>query len=614
MPKTSKNRFISAISLPLISRLLKSKKGNVALVFALLLVPMVGLIAAGIDLSRVNSMQSELQGITDAAVLAAAKSSTDSTTATKEIADTYLKAHIAKTGLVNVTTNMSNTTTETNGKQLNYSATGYMSSSLMKLFGNDNMSVTAQSSAVANSSGSEVVFVLDTTASMSENSKITNLKSAVNATLQTLVDANGNNTNNVKIGVVPFNVQFKVSPNVNMANIDWGPAWTYQGCDYSFSNQSYWPHCEISWRNMDIVCYNATNRDACKATSKFFDKPVYQSNGRYYYEQWVKAYEIVGSNYKIYTHKMTWWWANSSCSSYYTDETGQHCNGWTGGGSGLTEDSQTNYTSAVSGNGNGNGEGNEGNGNGNGGSGLDQYTSKPSGFNNMNFLPKVETSTWDGFGGQNARNWNYTWYNSNLRNASLPASTDKKESWTGCMIDRAQNYDTNAQPATTGTPNSYYPARRCYYEPLQPILPLTTDVAAVRNKVNALQPAGYTNITIGIQWGMEVLSPNEPMVGGAPFGSSDAKKYMVIITDGYNNQNRFSSTASAVDARTKLACEAAKAKGITLFVVRLEDGDSQLLRECASQPPYYYDLASSSQLTGALQDMFTSISKLRIVN
>ncbi len=89
---------------------------------------------------------------------------------------------------------------------------------------------------------------------------------------------------------------------------------------------------------------------------------------------------------------------------------------------------------------------------------------------------------------------------------------------------------------------------------------------------------------------------------------------MVIITDGYNNQNRFSSTVSAVDARTKLACEAAKAKGITLFVVRLEDGDSQLLRECASQPPYYYDLASSSQLTSALQDMFTSISKLRIVN
>ena len=76
---------------------------------------------------------------------------------------------------------------------------------------------------------------------------------------------------------------------------------------------------------------------------------------------------------------------------------------------------------------------------------------------------------------------------------------------------------------------------------------------------------------------MEVLSPNEPMIGGAPFGSSDAKKYMVIITDGYNNQNRFSSSVAAVDARTKLACEAAKAKGITLFVVRLEEGDSQLL-------------------------------------
>lgn len=338
MPSTSKNRFISAKSLPLISRLLKSTRGNVALLFALLLVPMVGLIAAGIDLSRVNSMQSELQGITDAAVLAAAKSSTDSTTATKEIADTYLKAHIAKTGLVNVTTNMSNTTTDTNGKQLNYSATGYMSSSLMKLFGNDSMAVTAQSSAVANSSGSEVVFVLDTTASMSENAKITNLKSAVNATLQTLVDANGNNINNVKIGVVPFNVQVKVTPDVNMANVDWGPAWTSQSCDYSFSNQSYWPHCDISWRNMDIVCFNATYRDTCKATSKFFDKPVYQSNGRYYYEQWVKAYEIVGSNYKIYTHKMTWWWANSSCTGYYYDETGQHCNGWSGGGSGLTED------------------------------------------------------------------------------------------------------------------------------------------------------------------------------------------------------------------------------------------------------------------------------------
>ncbi len=106
---------------------------------------------------------------------------------------------------------------------------------------------------------------------------------------------------------------------------------------------------------------------------------------------------------------------------------------------------------------------------------------------------------------------------------------------------------------------------------------------------------------------MEALSPNQPLTGAVPFGDTTAKKFMIVVTDGDNTANRWTSNQAQIDARTALACQNAKAKGITLYTVKVIEGNSDMLRGCASDPANFYDLTSASQLNATMSSIFKSI-------
>src|SRR6185295_17500992 len=113
-------------------------------------------------------------------------------------------------------------------------------------------------------------------------------------------------------------------------------------------------------------------------------------------------------------------------------------------------------------------------------------------------------------------------------------------------------------------------------------------------KIDAMTPAGNTNVTIGLAWGFQVLSPNEPF--NAPAVAPDLDKVIVLMTDGENTKNRWTSTASTIDARTQKACDNIKAANIKLYTVRVIDGDAALLKACATKPSMYYDVQQAIQL------------------
>ncbi len=184
--------------------------------------------------------------------------------------------------------------------------------------------------------------------------------------------------------------------------------------------------------------------------------------------------------------------------------------------------------------------------------------------------------------------------------------------WSGCVIDRTQPYDTTSDAPVSTNAATLYPAAKCAMNSLLPIMDLTTDIASARTYAQKMKPDGNTNITIGIQWGMEVLSPSAPFTGGAQFTDKTVNKYMIVLTDGLNTQNRWTTTSATIDARTALACTAAKNLGITVFTVRLEQGNSSMLQACASQTGYYYNLSNSSQISGALGSIMKSIKKVRL--
>jgi Flp pilus assembly protein TadG len=182
---------------------------------------------------------------------------------------------------------------------------------------------------------------------------------------------------------------------------------------------------------------------------------------------------------------------------------------------------------------------------------------------------------------------------------------------------------------------------------MQSLVRLTTNMNTVKSKITAMNATGNTNIPIGLAWGWHVLSPNLPFSDGAPYESSDAKKFVVLLTDGDNtndvaaNPNKStysalgylwqerlmdvdgvtklneSSTAAqrtaAMDARMMLACDNMKAKGITIYTVRIDVSGSSpaALRSCASSPDKFYDIDSTG-LAEAFQNIAGSIGRLRI--
>jgi nitric oxide reductase activation protein len=62
------------------------------------------------------------------------------------------------------------------------------------------------------------------------------------------------------------------------------------------------------------------------------------------------------------------------------------------------------------------------------------------------------------------------------------------------------------------------------------------------------------------------------------------------------------------------ACTNAKKLGITVFTIRLEQGNSEKLQACASNTGYYYNLSNASELSGTLGKIMKSIKKIRLTN
>ncbi|WP_162148394.1 pilus assembly protein [Asticcacaulis sp. YBE204] len=237
--------------------------------------------------------------------------------------------------------------------------------------------------------------------------------------------------------------------------------------------------------------------------------------------------------------------------------------------------------------------------------------------NNTSCSNTTYTVSYDnGYGARAAYSLTLKNPNGNNKTITMPAIADAKSKWDGCLVDRDQSYDVNETTPSGST--ALYPARPCYpysgvdSPSLSPVSALSTDIAAARTYVKNLDPSGNTNITIGVQWGLETLSSSSPYTGGVAFKDTEVLKYMIIVTDGENTSNRWTSSTSSINARTALACQRAKDLEVTVYVVRVLQGDSTLLKNCASKTDYFYDLKSTSDLNSALTDVFNSIKSTRL--
>lgn len=233
------------------------------------------------------------------------------------------------------------------------------------------------------------------------------------------------------------------------------------------------------------------------------------------------------------------------------------------------------------------------------------------------------------------RNATYLRYDVSVTNSSLATylksygisrSAPTTSNWNGCLSDRDQSYfdyDTSSD-APGAITNTKYVTSFCHYyttgtaqagKQIAQMKPLTTDLESIRTTVNAMIPTGATNVTMGVVMGMSTLRNDTPF-GSASSTDPFVKKFLVVLTDGANTQNRFtgdgSSSNTTVDARMTLACANAKGRAVHVFTIGVQDGQSQLLRNCASDSSSYFPVSDASQLNAVFQQILGQVTGIRV--
>jgi Flp pilus assembly protein TadG len=180
-----------------------------------------------------------------------------------------------------------------------------------------------------------------------------------------------------------------------------------------------------------------------------------------------------------------------------------------------------------------------------------------------------------------------------------------KNNWNGCVIDRNQNNDVADTLPDSNMATQFPATKECTGSGgLAQALPLTdiwgTGYQTLVDKVNSMQPNGNTNVTIGLAWAWHSLTSSLPFPEG------------ILLTDGDNTQNRWSTTPTTIDARTTAACANVKLANIKVYTIRVIDGNATLLQSCATKPEMYYNVAQAAQLNPVFAAIAQSLANLRI--
>jgi Flp pilus assembly protein TadG len=201
-------------------RFLKDRRGGVAPMFALAIVPVFGLVGAAVDYSRASSVRTGMQSAIDATALAMAKLAPTLTAAQLQTQTTaYFNAMFNHPEAKNLV--ITPTYTTAGGTQLVISVSGSVDTSFMKIMGFSSLNIGSTSTVKWGNSRLRVALVLDNTGSMADDGKIGALKTATNNLLTQLKNAATQN-GDVYVSIIPFVKDINVgASNYNASWIDW---------------------------------------------------------------------------------------------------------------------------------------------------------------------------------------------------------------------------------------------------------------------------------------------------------------------------------------------------------------------------------------------------------
>jgi hypothetical protein len=605
----------------------REERGNVAVMFALSLMPIMAAAGTAIDYGRLSTSQSKIHAALDAAVLAVARDptiSTDPTTAagqqTRTKIQQFFDANLYDRNLVAQPTIVLKPTSV---DKVLVEVTGCVEMAFVGFTGIIDPCVKTSTEVTrGNSMKMEIALAIDNSGSMT-GGKMDEAKTAAKDFVKTLLEA-AKIPDQVKISLVPF------SNTVNT-----GLTKTSPGLDTTGASP-------IHWENL-----TTTNTKPAGIASRFtlFDQLS---------TPWGGCMETRPGSYGTNDDAP----ALGAPSSLYVpffapDEPGDKVTGtgasvYTGT---LNEKNNAGSSTYAVVNSYLNDDGSSANEH-NGTTGMENNNStNPAcvgGASNFNLLYNSSTINWQ------SKNWvdrstkNICRYNL----SGTPGGVGSSRHTIG------QNSGINTVTGFNGTTTGLKagPNFSCH---AAPISPLSTSKADLDAAINKMVNFGGTNIHEGFMWAWRTLSPNEPFSSGRPYNWTQplfkSQKIIVLMTDGdnqwnsVNNPNGSSYTVNgyyrnnriatglsnaaqakiALDSKTLESCNNAKAKrnaqngeAIIIYTIGFStpnalisaDGE-KLLQDCASVvggQRLYYKATTAAELKNVFAQIAKDLAKLKL--
>jgi hypothetical protein len=226
------------------------------------------------------------------------------------------------------------------------------------------------------------------------------------------------------------------------------------------------------------------------------------------------------------------------------------------------------------------------------------------------------------------------------------ASTNPISTWTGCITDRTQSYDETGDAPNSGNVATLFPANQ-YLEngtsycssnastTLGTVIPLSYNWSSLKTAVNAMQPTGGTDQSVGLAWAWQSLLQTGPIPAPAEDPNTTYNRVIIILSDGLNTEDRWPAYGNGstqntshgvgyIDARQAQQCTNIKAATdasgkpmYTVYAIQVNtsspaDPTSTVLQNCASDPTKFFMLTSSSQIATTFTTIGTALSQLRV--
>src|SRR4051794_18643284 len=205
-----------------------NRGGNISVLFAYALVPILTFVGAGIDYSRVNAAKSSMQAALDSTALMLSRDLAQGTISASDIAtkaSAYFKALYTSTDANNVSVTVNYTaSTSSTASNIKLTASGQIVTQFMKIAGFPTMDFSTKATTTWGDVKMRVALALDNTGSMASSGKMGALQNAVAGTggLIDQLSALAKSPGDVYISVVPFAKVVNVGASNYAQNwIDW---------------------------------------------------------------------------------------------------------------------------------------------------------------------------------------------------------------------------------------------------------------------------------------------------------------------------------------------------------------------------------------------------------